>query len=219
MGPTYRVSDMHFVFFSCRMYHAHNYWRLAEYQRPFNPPNPSKTPVLVRSVTYAGEPYHPVAQKRTIVVPISNLGLANEEAFHNLKVIAGSRWTLEVPKDSGLPQSRHEPVYDSPSTTASTSGTGNTNVDSHGYIKISCENFPDGTMNLKWCMDVLRRLVKEANVSVMFSDNPSQLNYSGLLGKEYIVISWGLFQGHPASHKASRFSFEGTWNRWKQLES
>jgi small subunit ribosomal protein S35 len=41
-----------------------------------------------------------------------------------------------------------------------------------GYIKISCELFPETQMNLKWCMDALRRLVKEANVSPLPSLSP-----------------------------------------------
>ncbi|KAG8811786.1 hypothetical protein FRC17_002322 [Serendipita sp. 399] len=118
-----------------------------------------QTPVLVRSVTYAGEPGHPVTPKRTIAVPLSRLPLMNEAALHNIKVMAGSRWVLEPPKDGGLPNPRHSILY--ADSTAQVQGKDV--IDKHGYIKISCESFPEAQMNLKWCMDALRRLVKEAN--------------------------------------------------------
>lgn len=37
----------------------------------------------------------------------------------------------------------------------------------HGYIKISCEDFPHPAQNLKWASDVIDRLVTEANVRVL----------------------------------------------------
>ncbi|KAG8757530.1 hypothetical protein FRC14_001976 [Serendipita sp. 396] len=129
-----------------------------KYRRPFVPPDPAQTPVLVRSVSYAGEPGHPVTPKRVIVVPLSRLPLTGEGAMHNIKVIAGSRWVLEPPKDGGLPNPRHSITYAN-----SPQAQGAEIIDKHGYIKISCESFPEAQMNLKWCMDVLRRLVKEAN--------------------------------------------------------
>jgi small subunit ribosomal protein S35 len=115
-------------------------------------------------VTYAGEPFHPVTPKRTITVPISLLPLTNDTAIHNIKVIADTRWTMEPPKDTGLPQERHTPVYASDEGKTVERDV----IAEHGYIKISSESFPEGQMNLKWCMDTLRRLVKEANVRAFF---------------------------------------------------
>lgn len=132
---------------------------MIEYRRPFNPPSPTQTSVLVRSVTYAGEPYHPVTRKRAITVPVSLLPLANPTAIHNVKVLADTRWTTEPPKDAGLPQERHTPVF-----ADKEKNMDGEKMSEHGYIKISCESFPEGQMNLKWCMDTLRKLVKEANV-------------------------------------------------------
>ncbi len=37
-------------------------------------------------------------------------------------------------------------------------------VDEHGYIKISCEDFPEPGMNLKWISDVFDRLIEQAHV-------------------------------------------------------
>jgi len=115
--------------------------------------------------------------------------------------LAGSRWTVEPPKDAGLPSWRHEPVYASDSSTVTAgkethvpSGSSNaSDVGRHGYIKISCELFPETQMNLKWCMDALRRLVQESNERATtdgsFTDVPiptrhmdSQLRSHGLGG-------------------------------------
>lgn len=113
-------------------------WRV-----PFNPP-PTEYALVVRTLSYGGEE-HPATKKRTIVVPVSRLPLKSEAAIHNCKLLAGSRWTPTPPLDSGVGESE--------------SGS------EHGYIKISCEDYPQPGMNLKWASDVLDRLVSEANVS------------------------------------------------------
>jgi small subunit ribosomal protein S35 len=82
--------------------------------------------------------------KRVVVAPVAHLPLQNDVARHNFKLIAGVRWTQEPPPDSGV-------------------GVGEQGGE-HGYIKISCEDFPRSAMNLKWASDVLDRLIKEANV-------------------------------------------------------
>lgn len=85
--------------------------------------------------------------KRTIVAPVARLSLKNDAAKHKFKLIAGARWTPEPPRDSGIGASED-------------SG-------SHGYVKISCEDFPQPAMNLKWASDALDRLIAEANVSIL----------------------------------------------------
>lgn len=109
------------------------------------PPPPSQ-PLVVRSISYGGEE-HPVTAKRTIVTPVSRLPLKNEAAIHKFKLLAGVRWSIEPPKDGGIGLSEME-----------ASGE-------HGYFKISCEDFPQPAMNLKWASDVIDRLVAEAIVS------------------------------------------------------
>ena len=111
-------------------------------RKPFVPPTP-KTPVIVRSIFYGGEE-HPVTVKRVIVVPVAYLPLKDDAARHSLKLIAGTRWTPTPPRDSGT--GSDEPGGE------------------HGYVKISCEDFPRPAMNLKWASDALDRLVEEANV-------------------------------------------------------
>lgn len=97
----------------------------------------------MRTISYAGE-QHPATAKRVVVVPVSRLAFERPEARHTFKLLAGQRWSLSPPRDSGLsPTEINDP---------------------EGYIKIACEDFPQPGMNLKWISDVLDRLVQEANV-------------------------------------------------------
>lgn len=115
--------------------------QLVVLRRPFTPPT-SATPIIVRSIDYAGEE-HPATNKQTIVVPVAQLPLRDEDAMHKFKVLAGVRWTPDPPKDAGV-------------------GPNETGRE-HGYIKISCEDFPHPAQNLKWASDVIDRLIEEAN--------------------------------------------------------
>lgn len=116
-----------------------------ELRKPFTPP--TNRPLIVRSIDYAGEK-HPVTAKRTVVVAIGQLPLKNVDAVHKFKVLAGVRWTPDPPKDGGV-------------------GPRETGRE-HGFIKISCEDFPQPAQNLKWISDVIDKLIAEANVSAMF---------------------------------------------------
>ncbi|KAI0830590.1 mitochondrial ribosomal subunit protein-domain-containing protein [Trametes gibbosa] len=129
----------------------HEMPKLVAYRKPFVPPD-SSLPLIVRSISYGGEP-HPAAAKRTIVVPVARLPLKNEAAIHKFKVLAGVRWTPDAPTDAGV--------------NAEESGG------EHGYFKISCEDFPKAAMNLKWASDTLDRLLATANdSSETFADIP-----------------------------------------------
>jgi len=116
------------------------------YRKPFVPPT-SSTPVIVRSLEYAGEE-HPATVKRVIVVAVDKLPLRDSDAIHKLKLLAGPRWTPSPPLDAGV------------------SGL---EIWENGFIKISCEDFPKPAMNLKWASDTLDRLIAEANVSCIYS--------------------------------------------------
>ena len=113
------------------------------YRKPFVPPSAS-SPLVVRSITYGGED-HPATFKRTITVPISRLPLKDKSAVHKFKLLAGPRWTLEPPANSGI-----SPLEEDKE---------------HGYFTISCEDFPMAAQNMKWASDALDRLLTEANVS------------------------------------------------------
>ncbi|KAG6332081.1 hypothetical protein ID866_7009 [Astraeus odoratus] len=115
--------------------------KLVAFRKPFVPPS-TVTPLVVRSIDYAGE-NHPVTVKHSITVPVAHLPLKNEAAIHKAKLLAGVRWSEEPPKNSGVLGSAEE--------------------SKHGYIRVSCEDFPQPSMNLKWISDTIDRLVAEAN--------------------------------------------------------
>ena len=80
--------------------------------------------------------------KRALTVAVSQLPLKDKGAIHKFRLLAGVRWTPTPPKDSGI----------KPGESAE-----------HGYVKISCEDFPEPAMNLKWVSDRLDELINEAN--------------------------------------------------------
>ncbi|EKM61242.1 uncharacterized protein PHACADRAFT_247724 [Phanerochaete carnosa HHB-10118-sp] len=134
----------------------HELPQLVAFRKPFVPPPPSQ-PLVIRSISYGGEE-HPATRKRVIVVPISRLPLKGEAAIHKFKLLAGPRWSPEAPKDSGVGHAEDSAE--------------------HGYIKISCEDFPEPAMNLKWASDALDRLIAEANSTKdTFSDVPLDMRH------------------------------------------
>jgi len=116
--------------------------RSVAFRKPFVPPT-AGTPLVIRSVDYAGEE-HPLTAKRTVVVPVSHLPLRGDLAIHKIKLLAGTRWTPDPPKDAGVPLDSEQ--------------------GRHGYIKIACEDFPQPAMNLKWISDTIDGLISTANV-------------------------------------------------------
>ncbi|KAJ3010808.1 hypothetical protein NUW54_g2368 [Trametes sanguinea] len=129
----------------------HEMPKLVAYRKPFVPPDASQ-PLVVRSISYGGES-HPAMAKRTIVVPVARLPLKNEQAIHKFKLLAGVRWTPDLPTNSGIGPEE---------------GGGE-----HGYFKISVEDFPKAAMNLKWASDTIDRLLAAANdLTETFSDIP-----------------------------------------------
>ncbi|KDR84889.1 hypothetical protein GALMADRAFT_107335 [Galerina marginata CBS 339.88] len=118
----------------------HEMPKLVAYRKPFVPPS-SSTPLVVRSMQYQGE-RHPAALKRVIVAPVDELPLKGKDAIHKFILLAGPRWSPVPPADAGA---------------SGLAEWGN------GYIKISCEDFPKSSMNLKWASDTLDKLIEEAN--------------------------------------------------------
>jgi hypothetical protein len=81
--------------------------------------------------------------KRALTVAVSQLPLKDKRAVHKFCLLAGVRWAPTPPKDSGIKLGENA---------------------EHGYVKISCEDFPEPAMNLKWVSDRLEDLINEANV-------------------------------------------------------
>jgi hypothetical protein len=92
-------------------------------------------------MSYPGEE-HPAAVKRVLTVAVSQLPLKDKRAIYKFRLLAGVRWTPTPPKDSGIKLAESA---------------------KHGYVKISCEDFPEPAMNLKWVSDRLDNLINEAN--------------------------------------------------------
>ncbi|KAK7059049.1 37S ribosomal protein S24, mitochondrial [Paramarasmius palmivorus] len=132
----------------------HEMPKLVAYRKPFKP---LKTDCLiVRSIQYAGEE-HPATAKRVVTVAIDDLPLRNEAAIHKFKLLAGPRWSIRPPADSGV---------------SGLSAWGN------GFVKISCEDFPNPEQNLKWISDRLDLLIKEANtLDETFRDIPLDIRH------------------------------------------
>ncbi|KAF9076187.1 mitochondrial ribosomal subunit protein-domain-containing protein [Rhodocollybia butyracea] len=117
----------------------HEMPKLVAYRKPFVAPE--KSPIIVRSLEYGGED-HPANAKRVAVVAVDDLPLTDEYSIHKFKLLAGPRWSLKPPTNSGVSELAE---------------WGN------GFVKISCEDFSYPAQNLKWISDTLDRLIKEAN--------------------------------------------------------
>ncbi|KAF8342650.1 mitochondrial ribosomal subunit protein-domain-containing protein [Cantharellus anzutake] len=118
---------------------------LAAFRKPVHPVPLSQSPISIRTLSYGGEP-HPATNKAVIVAPVSYLPLKSPSAIHKFKLLAGPRWTTDVPRDAGFSGR----VKDGEGV-------------AHGFIKISHEAFPLASMNAKWCSDTLEKLIEEAN--------------------------------------------------------
>lgn len=92
--------------------------------------------------------------KRALTVAVSQLPLKDKRAIYKFRLLAGVRWTPTPPKDSGIKFGESA---------------------GHGYVKISCEDFLEPAMNLKWVSDRVDDLINEANVRFIFSliSNPN----------------------------------------------
>ncbi|KAF9270169.1 hypothetical protein L218DRAFT_952355 [Marasmius fiardii PR-910] len=132
----------------------HEMPKLVAYRKPFKPLKSDA--LVVRSLDYGGEE-HPAMRKRVVVVAVDDLPLQSKAAIHKFKLLAGPRWTLRPPANSGF---------------SGISNWGN------GFVKISCEDFPQPAQNLKWASDTLDKLLEEANnLKESFSDIPVDIRH------------------------------------------
>ncbi|KZT30657.1 hypothetical protein NEOLEDRAFT_1174047 [Neolentinus lepideus HHB14362 ss-1] len=168
--------------------------KLVAFRKPFNPPPLEVAPLVVRSISYGGEE-HPATAKRAITVPVAKLPLKNDIAIHKMKLLAGIRWCPEPPKDSGISVSE--------------------NAGAHGYIKISCEDFPRPAMNLKWASDTLDKLVDEANNNTRFADIPLDMRHLDAKAQKVSKGGRGVQKGRPPSIR----DFPKEWLPSPRLES
>ncbi|KAL0575825.1 37S ribosomal protein S24, mitochondrial [Marasmius crinis-equi] len=127
---------------------------LSAFRKPFEPLKSDA--LIVRSIDYGGED-HPAIKKRVVTVAVDSLPLRDQDAVHKFKLLAGPRWTLRPPTDGGV------------------SGLENWG---NGFVKISCEDFPQPSQNLKWISDTLDKLIEEANdPKDKFKDVPLEIRH------------------------------------------
>ncbi|KAJ3987682.1 mitochondrial ribosomal subunit protein-domain-containing protein [Lentinula detonsa] len=132
----------------------HEMPKLVAYRKPFVVPKDS--PLIVRSLEYGGED-HPATSKRVVVVAVDDLLMTDKHSVHKIKLLAGPRWSLKPPANSGVSDLK---------------SWGN------GFIKISCEDFLHPAQNLKWISDTLDRLIGEANNKKdTFADVPQDVRH------------------------------------------
>ncbi|KAJ3857855.1 mitochondrial ribosomal subunit protein-domain-containing protein [Lentinula lateritia] len=132
----------------------HEMPKLVAYRKPFVVPENS--PLIVRSLEYGGED-HPATSKRVVVAAVDDLPLTDKHSVHKFKLLAGPRWSLKPPTNSGVSDLKP---------------WGN------GFIKISCEDFLHPAQNLKWISDTFDRLIGEANNKKdTFKDVPQDVRH------------------------------------------
>ncbi|KAG8985615.1 hypothetical protein FRB94_004960 [Tulasnella sp. JGI-2019a] len=117
--------------------------QLQTFRKTFVPPASTHF-ITSRSLWYGGEE-HPAEKKAVIVIPVSRLPLSSPAAVHKFKLVAGPRWSTECPKDAGFSAEEFK------------------TIGQDGFVKISMEDLPEQPMNLKWCSDVLDRMISESN--------------------------------------------------------
>lgn len=131
-------------------------WFSTAFRQPYNPPDKSSF-LRFRFQHYQGEE-HPASRKVVLSVPVSTLfetgALRTPQARHKFLLLAGSRY-------DSMAGRKHE--------TQQTASDGEASNKSLGEVNISCELMPSERQNMKWCSDVLDKLIEEANVSAVQS--------------------------------------------------
>ncbi|KAF4623931.1 hypothetical protein D9613_001718 [Agrocybe pediades] len=164
----------------------HEMPKLVAYRKDFIPPTPD-TPLIVRSVHYQGEA-HPVSLKRVIVAPVDQLPLKDDAAKHKFILLAGPRWSPVPHADAGV---------------------GGTEIWGNGYVKISCEDFPKASQNLKWASDTLDKMIEEANNGAdSFADVPVDLRH---LMSKVRKAKKGDHRGYRAFNRTTLRDFPQEW--------
>jgi len=74
---------------------------------------------------------------------VDKLPLKDDAAIHKFILLAGPRWSPVPHADAGV---------------------SSLDIWGNGYVKISCEDFPKASQNLKWASDTLDKMIEEANV-------------------------------------------------------
>ncbi|WFD07506.1 37S ribosomal protein S24, mitochondrial [Malassezia vespertilionis] len=140
--------------------------QLHELAEPFQPP-PAQNILQFTFTHYQGEE-HPNARKVVLHVNVEDLAkvhaLDTTYAKHKFLLLAGSRWQPTSPAlvgrlNAALAQSKEalDAAY---------------NAEPLGVVTIASTAYPHEPQNMKWCSDVLDRMIEEANKEPSFADIP-----------------------------------------------
>ncbi|WFC93389.1 37S ribosomal protein S24, mitochondrial [Malassezia brasiliensis] len=144
----------------------HEVPQLAQFREPFTPA-PASDVLTFELTHYQGEA-HPGARKAVLHAEVRELFRASQltapAAQIKFLLLAGARWrpanvqvveALNAARAQGTEALQR--ALDTPDL---------------GTLKISCADYPHETQNMKWCSDVLDRMLSEAQATPTFDDVP-----------------------------------------------
>lgn len=147
---------------------------LKQLHEPFQPV-PASNILTFQFTHYQGEP-HPGARKVVLHAAIRDLFdadvLKTPEAKHKFLLLAGARWTparpdvvreLNVAQQAGS-AAMAQAYLELPL----------------GTLKIGCSQFPHETQNMKWCSDVLDRMLVEAHVRMLLLTTQAEPSFADI---------------------------------------
>ncbi|WFD32982.1 37S ribosomal protein S24, mitochondrial [Malassezia sp. CBS 17886] len=141
--------------------------QLEQLREPYSPPAPSSF-LRVQFSHYQGEAL-PGVRKVALSFRVRDLFgagvLATPFAKHKFLLLAAARW---APPSPDLLQRLNAALAKSDPAALDALYE----AEDLGSVKIACEEMPHESQNLKWCSDVLDRMIEEANTEPSFCDVP-----------------------------------------------
>lgn len=146
---------------------ANEFPKLKELHVPFTPPPPSSF-LTFKFTHYQGEE-HPDTSKVVLTLAVKDLfdakAFSTSLAKHKFLLLAGPRWQ---PPHTALVQRWNDALAQGPDALeALCQGEGDL-----GSVKIASQSFPNEAQNMKWCSDVLDRMVSESHAEPALHDVP-----------------------------------------------
>ncbi|KAL4399750.1 37S ribosomal protein S24, mitochondrial [Malassezia pachydermatis] len=130
----------------------------ADLHEPFQPPAASSF-LTFKFTHYQGEE-HPDASKVVLTLPVRDLfqskALTSMAAKHKFLLLAGPRWQ---PPTASLVERWNAAKQSGDKTWEALASESDL-----GTVKIASKTYPNESQNMKWCSDVLDKMVSEANV-------------------------------------------------------
>lgn len=138
---------------------ANEFPKLKELSEPFTPP-PASSFLTFKFTHYQGEA-HPDTRKVVLTFAVKDMfgsdALPTPLARHKFLLLAGPRWKPPTPE---FVTQWNDALQAGPDALEALWK----NTDDLGSVKIASQNMPHEAQNMKWCSDVLDRMVSEAIV-------------------------------------------------------